>query len=310
MTEKQLDFTWVGPDKEKSEETGTKSISYWKDSINRLMSNKAAVVSIVILVIIIGFAIIAPMISRYSAIATDPVNNYLPIWSSDSHGNFHIFGTDLFGRDNWVRVWEGARVSLIIAFAAVLINFFVGAIYGGIAGFFGGQLDNIMMRFVEVIIGIPYLLVVILLTMVMPRGIFTIIFAYAIVGWTGMARLVRGQIVQLKEQEFVMAAQVMGASPFRTIVRHLLPNSLSVMFVNLTLAIPSAIFTESFLSYIGLGIPIPYASWGTLASEGVEVFMQHPSMLFVPAILISLTMLSFNILGDGLRDAFDPKLRK
>ncbi len=310
MSKKELDFTWVGPDKEKGESVGSVSISYWKDAMNRLFANKAAVVCITILTIIILFAIFAPMFSQYNTTDMNPVDNYLSFFSKDSAGGMHIFGTDKFGRDYWVRMWSGAQVSLIIAFAAVIVNFVIGVVYGGIAGYFGGSLDNFMMRFVEVIIGIPYLIIVILLMMVLPKGILTIIIAYAIVGWTSMARLVRGQIVQLKEQEFVMAAKVMGGSPFRIIAKHLIPNTLSVLFVNLTLAIPSAIFTESFLSYLGLGIPIPYASWGTLASEGAEVFMQYPHMLFIPAILISVTMLSFNLLGDGLRDAFDPKLRR
>lgn len=167
-----------------------------------------------------------------------------------------------------------------------------------------------MMRVVEVINGIPYLIVVILLMMVLDPGMGAIIVAYSLVGWTGMARLVRGQIVALKEQEFVIAAQAMGAKPSRIIAKHLLPNLLSVVIVNVTLAIPSVIFSEAFLSFIGLGVPIPMSSWGTLANDAILVFRSYPMQLFLPSICICLTMLGFNLLGDALRDAFDPKLRR
>ena len=309
MSEKRLDFTWVGPDREKSEDIGARSISFWKDAFRRLFQNKAAIVAIVVLTMIIVLAIFVPIFSKYTIMEMNTAESYLKWFSKDSFGNFHILGTDKFGRDVWVRIWDGARVSLIIAFAAVLVDFIIGAVYGGISGFFGGAVDNVMMRFLEVLVGIPYMIIIILLMMVMKRGVMTIIIAYALVGWTDTARLVRGQILQLKEQEYIMAAKVMGASAFRMISRHLMPNTLSVMIVSLTLAIPGAIFTEAFLSFIGLGVPIPFSSWGILASEGVVVYMFQPQMLLAPAFLISITMLSFNILGDALRDAFDPKLR-
>lgn len=310
MENKKLDFTWVGVDSKKSEEVGLKSTSFWKDAFRRLFKSKTSIVVIVVLLVIIGLAIFVPIFSEFTIMEMNPAENYLKWFSSDSLGKFHILGTDKFGRDVWVRIWDGARVSLIIAFAAVVVDFVLGAVYGGLAGFFGGIIDNIMMRIVEVLVGIPYMIIIILLMMVMKRGIGTIIVAYALVGWTDMARLVRGQVLQLKEQEFVMAAKVMGGSPVRIIARHLLPNTLSVMIVNLTLAVPGAIFTEAFLSFIGLGVPIPYSSWGILASEGVVVYMFEPQMLLAPAFLISITMLSFNLLGDALRDAFDPKLRR
>ena len=222
----------------------------------------------------------------------------------------HIFGTDNLGRDLFVRAFEGGRVSLMIAFSAVFVNLIIGMIYGGISGYFGGMVDNIMMRIVEVVNGIPYLIVVVLLMMVLPPGIFTMVIAYATVGWTGMARLVRGQCLSLKNQEFVVAAEAMGATASRIIGKHLLPNALSVIIINVTLAVPSAIFTEAFLSYIGMGVPVPQPSWGMLAQEGASVFQLYPHQLLIPAIAISLTMLSFNLLGDGLRDAFDPRLRR
>ena len=212
----------------------------------------------------------------------------------------------------WVLTIVGSPVwvPLLAAFAAVAVNLVVGMIYGGISGYFGGLADNIMMRIVEVINGIPYMIIVVLLMMVLPQGIFTMVIAYATTGWTGMARLVRGQCLSLKNQEFVVASEAMGAKAGRIIGKHLLPNALSVIIINVTLAVPSAIFTEAFLSYIGLGVPVPQPSWGMLAQEGASVFQLYPHQLWIPAIAISLTMLSFNLLGDGLRDAFDPRLRR
>ena len=186
----------------------------------------------------------------------------------------------------------------------------VGVVYGGISGYFGGAVDNVMMRILEIISGIPYLIIVMLLMIVMDRGLGSIIIAYSITGWTGMARLVRGQVMALKEQEFLIAAEAMGAKPRRIIARHLVPNILSVIIVNVTLDIPNIIFTEAFLSMLGLGIAPPNSSWGILANDGIAVFQQYPFELVVPALFICVTMLSFNLLGDQLRDAFDPKLRR
>ena len=183
-------------------------------------------------------------------------------------------------------------------------------LYGSISGYIGGRVDNIMMRIVEIINGIPYLLVVILLGIVLRPGVGTIILAYSAVGWIGMARLARGQVISLKEQEFVVAVKALGANSSRIIVRHLVPNILSIIIINLTLTIPNAIFTEAFLSFIGLGVPIPDASWGTLAQDGALTMVAYPMRLFWPALFISITMLCFNLLGDALRDAFDPRLRR
>ena len=304
-------FDWVGPDASHAEVISRPSMSYWKDAMARLFRNKTAIACIVFLVLIIACAIIIPIIAPYTVSEQHITHTSVGwMWKDATDGHVHIFGTDTLGRDLFVRVWSGARVSMFIAFAAVAINFLVGVVYGGIAGYFGGTVDIVMMRIVEIINGIPYLMIVILLMTIMPAGVGTIIVAYAAVGWTGMARLVRGQVVSLKEQEFVIAAKAMGASPARIIAKHLLPNILSVVIINITLAIPSAIFTEAFLSFIGLGVPIPLASWGTLANDGIRVFQQYPLQLAMPALFISLTMLSFNLLGDALRDAFDPKLRR
>ena len=225
-------------------------------------------------------------------------------------GHMHLFGTDTLGRDLFTRVWMGGRISLTIAVVSALIDLVLGSIYGGISGYFGGTLDIILMRILEIINGIPYLIIVTLLMLVLEPGMMTIIVAYSLVGWIPMARLVRGQIVALKQQEFISAAEAMGASPARVILQHLLPNTLSVVIVRVTLSIPSAIFSEAYLSYIGLGIPLPLCSWGTLAQAGIQNFRVYPSQLIIPAICISLTMLAFNMFGDGLRDAFDPRLRR
>lgn len=304
-------FEWVGANAEEANKIGRPSTSYWKDAMHRLSKNRAAMVCLVVIFIIILLSIVVPVLSPYTTSEQHLSHTDAPMFFTDpTDGHMHLFGTDTLGRDIFTRTWDGGRVSLFIAFAAVFINFIIGVIYGGISGYLGGAVDNVMMRIIEIINGIPYLIIVVLLMMVLPPGAWTMVIAYAFVGWTGMARLVRGQIVSLKQQDYIVAAKVMGARPARIIAKHLLPNTLSVVIVNITLAIPSAIFTEAFLSYIGLGVPVPMASWGVLANDGSRVFQMYPSQLIIPAICISLTMLSFNLLGDGLRDALDPKLRR
>lgn len=304
-------FEWVGANTDQSETISRPSTSYWRDAMRRLSKNKTAMVALFIILIITLCSVFIPFFSPFTMSEQHLSHTYAPIGYRDPvDGHIHLFGTDSLGRDIFTRIWYGGRISLFISFSAVLVNFIIGIIYGGIAGYVGGRVDNIMMRIIEIVNGIPYLIIVVLLMMVLPAGTMTMVIAYATVGWTGMARLVRGQVMGLKEQDYVVAAKVMGARPARIIIKHLLPNALSVIIVNITLAIPSAIFTEAFLSYIGLGVPVPLASWGTLANEGSRVFQMYPSQLIIPAICISITMLSFNLLGDGLRDALDPKLRK
>lgn len=304
-------FEHIDTDPLASEEIAGQSIGFFRDSMKRLFKNKVATVCFVFLVVLIAMAIIVPMVSPFDMATQNVLNRDAAFMTVDPKSeNLHIWGTDWLGRDLFVRAWEGARTSLLIAFVAVSINIIVGVIYGGISGYFGGTVDNVMMRIVEVISGLPYLMLVILLMQILPRGIWSIVVAYALVGWTGTARLVRGQVMSLKEQEFVIAAKTMGASSMRIILLYLIPNTFSVVVVNMTLAIPSAIFTEAFLSFLGLGVPPPACSWGTLANDGVAVFQQYPQYLLVPAVLISLTMLAFNLFGDALRDALDPKLRR
>jgi len=221
------------------------------------------------------------------------------------------FGTDSLGRDMLTRTMYGARISLLVALIATLVNFIIGVTYGAIAGYEGGRKDNIMMRVVDIINSIPLVLYVILLMVLIGNhGLWTIIIALGSVYWVGMARLVRGQMLALKEQEFVLAARTLGVSKRKIIVRHLIPNAMGPIIVAMTMMIPSAVFTEAFLSFIGLGVSAPMASWGTLANNALSGLITYPYQLFFPAFAIALTMLAFNFLGDGLRDALDPRLRK
>lgn len=220
------------------------------------------------------------------------------------------FGSDTLGRDIFVRVLNGAKISLIIAFVATIVNFCIGVIYGGISGYIGGRTDNIMMRIVDIISVIPLVLYVVLLTVVIGTGLDSIIIAIGSVYWVRMARIVRGQVLGLKEQEYILAARTLGASTWRIMLKHLIPNAMGPIIVSLTMMIPSAIFTEAFLSFIGLGISPPDASWGTLANDALTGLRSFPYQLFFPSIAICITMLAFNFLGDGLRDALDPRLRR
>jgi oligopeptide transport system permease protein len=223
--------------------------------------------------------------------------------------NPHYFGTDYLGRDLLSRIMVGARISLFIGFGAPLIYVLIGIVYGSIAGYFGGFVDDAMMRITDIVATVPELLVVILLQVVMGSGVTTLLIALVAVAWARSARQVRGEVLRLREMEFVQAAIVLG-TPFRKIVfRHLLPNVMNTILVVLTLAVPSAIFTEAFLSFIGLGISPPMASWGTVTKDGAKVFLTYPHELVIPSIMICFTMLAFNLFGDGLRDALDPKLR-
>lgn len=297
-------FERVGPNIEESQAIVRPSMTYWQDAWRRLKMNKVAMASLIFLIFLGIMAIIGPYLLPYKYSDQNLMMTNRPPSAE------HWFGTDYLGRDLFVRTWMGARISLTIGIAAALLDGIIGVIYGGISGYFGGQVDNVMMRIVDILYGIPYLILVILLMLVMGPGIVTIIVAMVMTGWVGMARLVRGQVLQLKEQEFVMAAKTLGASPGRIILKHLIPNTIGPIIVSITFDVPAAIFTEAFLSYIGLGVQPPLASWGTLASDATNVLLLYPYQLFFPAFFISMTMLSFNLLGDGLRDALDPRLRK
>ena len=223
----------------------------------------------------------------------------------------HWFGTDDLGRDLFARVWQAGRVSIIIGILGAVIASVVGSIYGGIAAYFGGAVDDIMMRIVEVLLSIPYLIIVILISVITDsKSLGTMLVALTLTGWCGIARLVRGQMLQLKSQEYVLAANALGVAPIKIILKHMIPNTIGMIIVAITFDIPGYIFSEAFLSYVGLGIQPPSTSWGALASAAQQNFMFYPYQLLFPALMIALTMLSFTLLGDGLRDALDPKLRK
>ncbi|WP_326909609.1 ABC transporter permease [Sedimentibacter sp. MB31-C6] len=226
------------------------------------------------------------------------------------HNKTYIMGTDNLGRDMFIRVLHGGRISLIVGFVAAFVNLIIGVLYGGIAGYIGGKVDNIMMRIVDVISAIPTLLYVILLMVVLGNGMMPIIIALSITYWLPMARLVRGQVLGLKEQEFILAAHTLGASSKRIMLRHLVPNMMGPIMVSATMQIPQAIFTEAFLSFVGLGVSAPQASWGSLCNDALLTYMTYPYQLFIPAAAISITILAFNLFSDGLRDALDPKQRK
>lgn len=280
------------------------SLNYWQDAWRRLKKNRLAMAGLIILVALIVFAIIVPFVSSY-----DYQTQNLKVKNVGPSGD-HWFGTDDFGRDVWTRVWWGTRISLFIGIVAALIDLVIGVIYGGISAYYGGKVDEVMQRTIEIVYAIPFLLIAILLIMVIGSGIPSIILAMAITGWVPMARLVRGQMLTLKEQEFVLASRTLGASPMRIIMRSLIPNALGIIIVQITFVVPAAIFTEAFLSFIGLGVKPPLASLGNLLSDGANYIRLYPHRLIFPTIIFSLILLSFNLLGDGLRDALDPKMRK
>jgi len=297
-------FKPVEKDIESAEAIVRPSVTYWQDAWRRLKQNRLAMVGLWVIVAITLIAVFGPMLSPYSYSDQSLFDQNMYITRE------HWLGTDDLGRDLLTRIMYGARISLTVGFVASFINLTVGVVYGGISGYYGGHVDNIMMRIVEILSGIPLLLYVILLMVVLKPGLQNILIALGLVYWLGMARIVRGQILSLKEQDYVLAARTIGADNWRIIWKHLIPNAMGPIIVTATLNIPQAIFTEAFLSFIGLGVNAPMASWGVLANDALPSFRTYPWQLFFPAIAISVTMLAFNFLGDGLRDALDPKQRK
>ncbi|WP_223068455.1 ABC transporter permease [Paenibacillus caui] len=280
-------------------------LSLWKQAQIRLFSNKLAMAGLIIIMLLAILAIFGPLMTTHSYSKQDLLHGNQPPSLK------HWFGTDDLGRDVFARILFGSRISLTVGIAAALIDFFIGIVYGGIAGYFGGRIDNVMMRFVDILYGIPYLLVVIMLMVVMGPGLLTIIIALISTGWIGMARIVRGQVLQLKSSEYVMAARTLGAGSWYIIRKHMLPNTVGVIIVQITFSVPSAIFAEAFLSFLGLGIQPPLASWGTMANDALPTILSgNWWRLFFPAFFISLTMLAFNLLGDGLLNIFNPKQRR
>ncbi|OZG75409.1 peptide ABC transporter permease [Hahella sp. CCB-MM4] len=282
-----------------------KGRSLWQDAWRRLLQNKAAVVSMVLLGIIALMAIFAPWLSPYpyDEIYWDYIQSP-PNWDTA-----HWFGTDSNGRDLFIRVLYGARVSLMVGFLATGVSLIIGVTYGAIAGYFGGRIDNLMMRFVDIMYSLPFMFFVILLMVVFGRNIFLIFIALGAVEWLTMARIVRGQTLSVKRKEYVEAAHAGGVSNFKIIMRHIIPNVLGPVIVYVTLTVPQVILTESFLSFLGLGVQEPLTSWGVLISEGAKLMEVAPWLLVYPAIFLAVTLFCFNFIGDGLRDALDPKDR-
>lgn len=280
------------------------SLGYWQDAWLRFKKDRMAMASLFFISFLLVVAVAGPFLCTFSYEQQDlgAVNEYPSF--------VHLFGTDSLGRDLFVRVLHGARISLSIGIVVSAINLFIGVLYGGFSGLIGGRIDRIMMNIVDILYGVPTLLYVILLMVVFKPGLTSIFVALGFTYWLQMARTVRGQVLSLKEQDYVQAAVSMGASKWRILIKHLIPNSVGVIVVSLSLSIPDAIFTEAFLSFIGLGVSAPMASWGVLASEGVNSIKAYPYQLIFPALAISMTMLSFNFLSDGLRDALDPKMRR
>lgn len=263
--------------------------------------DKRALIALGMLASLLLMALIGPLLSPYSYSDIHlELKNHAPcsqFW----------FGTDELGRDLFTRVWWGARISLFIGVTAALIDATIGVIWGAAAAYFGGKTEEAMMRFCDVLHAIPYLLIVILLTVIRGTGIFTILIAMTLTGWINMARIVRGQMLQIQQTDFVAAAQTMGASNFRILFRHLIPNAMGPIIAAMTLTVPTAIFTEAFLSFLGLGVQAPIASWGVMVSDGVSAMRYYPWRLFFPAGMITWTMFSFNLLGSALQSLLDPK---
>jgi oligopeptide transport system permease protein len=273
----------------------------WRDAFRRLRRNKLAMFGLGFIVIMVLVAILADVLSPYDPTFQFPASSY------QKPNPAHWLGTDDVGRDILSRLIHGARVSLSVAIFVQALILLIGLTLGGIAGFFGGRVDNYLMRFTDVFYAFPDLLFVIIITAAIGSSIFNIFLAIGLVTWTDLARLVRGQLLTLRERDFVQAAQSLGAPAPRIIVNHLLPNAAGPVIVRLTYGVPQAIFTEAVLSFIGLGVRPPTASWGSMIERGNQAIFSAPHMVLFPAVVIALTMLAFNFLGDGLRDALDPQ---
>lgn len=280
------------------------SLTYWQNAWQKLRRDPLAMAGIVVIILMILLAIFGPLIQPYTYDGQD----YSAI--NQTPNAQHWFGTDKFGRDLFVRVAYGARISLTVGFAAAAINMVIGVLYGGISGYVGGSVDMVMMRIVDIISAIPSLLIIILVMVFLGANMKSILIALCLTYWIGTARQVRGQILSIKNQDFALAAKVIGESDFQILLRHLVPNSMGPIIVTVTFLIPQAIFYEAFLSFIGIGISVPVASWGTLANDSLANMNLYPHLMLFPAVAISITMFALDFIGDGLRDALDPRLKK
>jgi oligopeptide transport system permease protein len=280
--------------------------SLWSDARRRLMANRAAMAALVLLVLMVALILIGPMFSPWSYDYID----FDGTWRAPPQvEGLHLFGTDQLGRDLFVRTLVGGRISLMVGVVATLVSLLIGVTYGAVAGYFGGRVDNLMMRAVDILYALPFMFLVILLMVVFGRHLVLIFVAIGAINWLDMARIVRGQTLALKNREFVMAARASGVGNARIIRRHIVPNLLGVVAVYVTLTIPHVILVESFLSFLGLGVQEPATSWGALVNEGARDMEAAPWALAFPAAFLALTLFCFNFIGDGLRDALDPKDR-
>ena len=334
-------FEKATDEEKKQQDVMSESASFFKDGMRKLMKNPLAVGSIIVLVAIVLMIVIVPRVVPYgysdivtiNGVRDTAAQNMAPLqWSEaeqayiDEGGSLfpHIMGTDEMGRDYFVRVVYGTKVSLIVGIFAALLVLIIGVVYGSISGYLGGKVDLIMMRIVDIIYSLPDMLVIILISVVLDQvldltgsplaklgtNMVSIFIVFGLLYWVGMARLIRGQILSIKQNEYILAARAIGAKPGRIIKRHILPNCLSVIIISAALQVPSAIFTESYLSFLGLGVRAPMPSLGSLANAAREGLQSYPYKLVFPALTICLIVLSLNLLGDGLRDAFDPKLKR
>lgn len=332
------DFLPASEEEKQSQVIMRESVSFWKDGMRRLAKNKVAMVSMAVIILVMIFSFIVPSFYPYSyKEQMKGANNLRPMqYSAEEQARIdagekvfpHIFGTDRMGRDYAIRVMMGSRISLMVGLIATGIILIIGSTYGFIAAFFGGWVDLVMMRIVDIIYTVPDILLIVLLSFALKaplaalmevpgfgwigiagENLISIFVVFALLYWVGMARMVRSQVLMLKESEYVTAARALGVSNGKIIKKHLLTNCIGTLIVTTTLQIPSSIFTESFLSFLGMGVAVPLPSLGSLASDAINGMNTYPYLLFIPAVLISLIILSFNLFGDGLRDAFDPKLK-
>ncbi len=294
-----------------SEEVAGRSL--WVDARRRLVRNRAAMTGIIVLALIAALALLAPLLSpyaynevNYDIIACAP--NWWPV-EAGCRAPGHIFGTDSVGRDLFVRVLFGARVSLAVGLVATSVSLLIGVLYGATAGYLGGRIDGLMMRVVDILYSLPFVFFVIILMVLFDRNFILLFVAIGAVEWLTMARIVRGQTLSIKQKEFIEAARAGGVGAFAIITRHVIPNVVGPVMVYVTLTVPGVIMTESFLSFLGLGIQEPLTSWGVLISDGADQMETAPWMLLFPALFMAVTLFCFNYVGDGLRDALDPKDR-
>lgn len=307
------------------------NVSFWRDVFHRLSKNKGAIISIVFIAAIVLLAVFVPIFSSVSYKDSNIDLAYLPpkvpilenfgICDGTEDGvdmyaqagldedTYYFFGTDSMGRDQWVRVWNGSRISLLIALISVVIDLIIGMSYGLISGYFGGKVDFIMQRIVEILNGIPSLVIITLFALALEPGMVSIILTLMITGWIPMSRVCRAQVLKQKESEYVLASKTLGVDNFTIIFREILPNILGQVVIMSMFSIPSAIFTESYLAFIGLGVRAPMASLGSLVSTGYKSFLSYPYLVIIPVFVLAILMISFNMFADGLRDAFDPTLK-